>query len=306
MILADKIILQRKNLGMSQEELANEIGVSRQAISKWESTNTIPDLDRIVRMSEVFGVSTDYLLLDEMDEDTNSEPAIERVPKVSIDFARSYINHNRKASVLISSGVAILILMPLLSLIIKPWESTSVALWFPLAVGVLFAVILFIYSGLLLSDYNSLYQDFSLEYGAEGILHKEMNLNKSNFRMKLIYGVALCITAGFSIIFYGLEQKNTNNLTFLQLALILLAIGVFILIQNGMRQQAYNVLLKQGDYQPQKQKKLVEHVASAYWPIMTALYLGYSFITQDWGRSWIIWPIAALFFGAFAAFFDQK
>ena len=62
MILADKITEERKKNGWSQEELANQLGVSRQAVSKWESAGAVPDLQRILQMSELFGVSTDYLL----------------------------------------------------------------------------------------------------------------------------------------------------------------------------------------------------------------------------------------------------
>ena len=62
MILAEKIIDLRKKNGWSQEELAEKMEVSRQSISKWEGAQSVPDMGRIVRLSEVFGVSTDYLL----------------------------------------------------------------------------------------------------------------------------------------------------------------------------------------------------------------------------------------------------
>ena len=65
MILADKIIQLRKRCGMSQDELAELINVSRQSVSKWEGALSVPDLDKILKMSEIFGVSTDYLLKDE-------------------------------------------------------------------------------------------------------------------------------------------------------------------------------------------------------------------------------------------------
>ena len=60
MILAEKITMLRKKSGWSQEELAMKLGISRQSVSKWESTADIPDLDKIIRLSEIFGVSTDY------------------------------------------------------------------------------------------------------------------------------------------------------------------------------------------------------------------------------------------------------
>ena len=66
MILADKLIDLRKKNGWSQEDLADKLGVSRQSISKWESAQSVPDMNRILKLSEIFGVSTDYLLKDEL------------------------------------------------------------------------------------------------------------------------------------------------------------------------------------------------------------------------------------------------
>ena len=62
MTIADRIQTLRKSKGMSQEELADAAGVSRQAVSKWESEQSVPDIDKIVILSEIFDVTTDYLL----------------------------------------------------------------------------------------------------------------------------------------------------------------------------------------------------------------------------------------------------
>ena len=62
MKLADRILELRKQKGISQEALADKFGVSRQAISKWESEQSTPELDKIVLMSDFFEVTTDYLL----------------------------------------------------------------------------------------------------------------------------------------------------------------------------------------------------------------------------------------------------
>ena len=62
MILADKIIEERKRIGLSQEELAEKLNVSRQSVSKWEGAQSIPDINRIIMLAEIFGVTTDYLL----------------------------------------------------------------------------------------------------------------------------------------------------------------------------------------------------------------------------------------------------
>lgn len=67
MIFADKLIRLRKQAGLSQEDLANELNISRQSVSKWEQAQSIPDLDKIIQLSTFFNVSTDYLIKDEIE-----------------------------------------------------------------------------------------------------------------------------------------------------------------------------------------------------------------------------------------------
>lgn len=62
MNIADRIQYLRKSKGLSQEELAEKVGVSRQAVSKWESEQSTPDIEKIIVMSEFFEVTTDYIL----------------------------------------------------------------------------------------------------------------------------------------------------------------------------------------------------------------------------------------------------
>ena len=62
MNIADRIQYLRKQKGYSQEELADKVGVSRQAVSKWESEQSTPDLEKVIAMSELFEVTTDYIL----------------------------------------------------------------------------------------------------------------------------------------------------------------------------------------------------------------------------------------------------
>ena len=64
MNLAEKLQQLRKRNNLSQEQLAEKLGISRQSISKWESEQSAPEIDKIVQLSEIFGVTTDYLLKD--------------------------------------------------------------------------------------------------------------------------------------------------------------------------------------------------------------------------------------------------
>lgn len=78
MILADKIINLRKKAGWSQDELASKLNVTRQSVSKWEGAQSIPDMERIVQMSRLFGVTTDYLLKDELETEEFSSARCRR------------------------------------------------------------------------------------------------------------------------------------------------------------------------------------------------------------------------------------
>ena len=80
MKLGDKIVALRKARGMSQEQLAQHLEVSRQSVSKWELNETTPDLNRVVAMSELFGVTTDYLLKEESREYGESPSKLSQCP----------------------------------------------------------------------------------------------------------------------------------------------------------------------------------------------------------------------------------
>ena len=63
----EKLIKLRKQKGMSQEQLGMQLGITRQSVSKWESGSTLPELSKLIAISEIFGVSVDYLVKDEME-----------------------------------------------------------------------------------------------------------------------------------------------------------------------------------------------------------------------------------------------
>ena len=75
MKLGEKLQQLRKKSGLSQEQLAARLTVSRQAVSKWELNETMPDTENVVQLSRLFGVSCDYLLRDEVDEQGAALPA---------------------------------------------------------------------------------------------------------------------------------------------------------------------------------------------------------------------------------------
>lgn len=90
MNIGDRIQSLRKTKGLSQEQLAEKIGVSRQAVSKWESEQSIPDLDKVIIISEFFDVTTDYLLKgienEKQTEDKKPNANIFMIVATALDF----------------------------------------------------------------------------------------------------------------------------------------------------------------------------------------------------------------------------
>ena len=130
MILADKIAEERKRNGWSQEELAEQLGVSRQAVSKWESAGSVPDLQKVIQLAELFGVSTDYLLKDEMEPEmrgtgyeglSESEQMLHRV---TMEEANEFLAVKEKFAPLIANATALCILSPVLLILLNAFSES--------------------------------------------------------------------------------------------------------------------------------------------------------------------------------------
>jgi transcriptional regulator with XRE-family HTH domain len=114
MILANKIIQLRKQSGWSQENLAEVLNVSRQSVSKWESGNSIPDLNKILKMAEIFGVTTDYLLKDEIESIQSETLDLDnQMVKLSMEEVNKYVEDKIQAAKVISKGVMLCVFSPI-------------------------------------------------------------------------------------------------------------------------------------------------------------------------------------------------
>lgn len=323
MILGDKIFQLRKNKGWSQEELAEKCGVSRQSVSKWEGGASIPDLGKILLLSQLFGVTTDYLLKDELEAPdtelypeavTDREIEKEVRPVVSLDEANTFMALTEKVAPVIAAGVALCVLSPLCLLILccgaeegRLPVSGNMAATLGIVVLLLMvavAVTLFISTGNKMARYEFLEkEEFVLEYGVSGIVMEKWRQFESKFNRSMITGVVLCILAVIPVIVAG--GVNAGDFTCVMafcVLLVMIAAAVNIFIRAGMIKGSYDKLLQQGDYTVENKRgnKLVSKVAGIYWLLVTAVYLGYSFYTGGWRQSWIIWPVAGVVFGAVA------
>ncbi|MBQ7124145.1 MAG: helix-turn-helix transcriptional regulator [Oscillospiraceae bacterium] len=316
MILADKIIELRKKAGLSQEELAEKMGVSRQSVSKWEGALSIPDLDKILLLSEIFGVSTDYLLKDELGDEIpapKEEISESHFRKVTMEEANDFIKVKDETAPMVALGVALCILSPIIMFfLISLYESGKTVLNENAAGGigiialVLFvvpAVALFITSGMKTSKYEYLEKEpIELAYGVSGMVKERQNKLRDKHIRDCVIGICLCVLAAIPL-FIGafFEKADGEVLIGLCLTIMIVAAGVYILIRNGIPWTATEKLLQQDDYSIENKRieKKLDPIATIYWCAVTAAYLGWSFYTFEWHRTWIIWPVAAVFYGVF-------
>ena len=324
MILGDKITDLRKKNGWSQEELANRLGVSRQAVSKWESASSIPDLDKILKMSDLFGVSTDYLLKDslemeramkELSEDDHVESGIgeETVRMISMETANVYLKLLQKISSKIALAVSLCILSPVLLIIfagvadekvganVSPEAAVGAGVVF-LLLMVAAAVAIFIICGRKADVYEFLEKEsIELAYGVKGLVEREKYGYEAVHSRKLMLGIVLCILSAVPIMVFAVSDKSgVLVLIGVDLCLILVAIGVYLIVSTGIIYGGFQKLLEEGDYtrHQKAENKRNDVLDKIYWCSVTAIYLAWSFITMDWGKTWIIWPVAGVAYGA--------
>lgn len=305
MILADKIIEERKKNGWSQEELASKLGVSRQAVSKWESAGSIPDLKRILQMSELFGVTTDYLLKDEIEEEPLNEYTETNTIKVSMEEANQYLDMKSKGSRIVANATSLCILSPVPLIVLGTMTEDHILIGFSLVlllVLVAIAVYLFVNYGLRESHMQHLEKEiFETEYGVLGMVCERREQYESTFTRNIAIGVVLCILSVIPTIMAGvMEVEDYMSGISVGLLLIIVSIGVNILIRASMIKSSYDTLLQEGEYTIEEKhlKKKTGAFSGAYWCLMVAIYLGWSFWTNNWKFTWIIWPVAGVLYAA--------
>ncbi|MBQ7918522.1 MAG: helix-turn-helix transcriptional regulator [Lachnospiraceae bacterium] len=314
MILADKIIELRKKNGWSQEELAEKVHVSRQSVSKWEGAQSVPDLEKIILLSQIFGVSTDYLLKDEMEEQdyvpsTDVEVA-ENVRRVSMEEAAAFLKVKEKTTNMVALGVSLCILSPALLLVLGAGvESGVFSITEGIATGiglvvlllmVIIAVAMFVYVGMQTGIYEYLEKvEIETEYGVSGMVKERKKSLEQKYMRNNIFGVCLCIFAAIPVIatcFLG-ENDFLAGVAICT-TLVLVALGVFLFITVGIPWESYQKLLQEGDYTVEKKKNRKEWggLISAYWLIAVAIFLGVAMTSNNWAFAGVFWTVAGILF----------
>lgn len=318
MILADKIVSLRKKAGWSQEDLAEKLGVTRQSVSKWEGAQSVPDMDKVVMMSRLFGVSTDFLLKDELEEEAPCAAAQDDdtpLRRVSLTQASAYLALRKAAAPKIAIATALCITSPVTLILLAGMSEVQ---RFPISgnaaagIGlcvllglVALAVSIFLRTSAEAKEYRFLEEEpFETEYGVEGMVRQRQREYKDTHTRLVTVGVVLCVLAAVPL--FAAMCINGSDLLYIAAVcalLVLVAIGCLALVTAGVYQCAMEQLLEEGDYtRPQKKHhKLMGTVTMIYWLTATAVFLLYTYGPHGNGQprySWIIWAVAGVLYAA--------
>lgn len=335
MNLAEKIIMLRKQKGWSQEALAERMEISRQSISKWELGTAVPELDKILKLSELFDVSTDYLLKDEIEAlpgkcsgkhpaETNASPEYissenktdytetesKKAAYISRTDAVAFMEVRKQASKPMGIAIALFILSPI-CLILLAGNYKILSVPEDLAAGIGVAILLFlvmigvsilIFQDSKLSKYKYLEtENLELETNtAETVRNRQKEYEPTN-RNYTIIGVALCILAAIPVILAGCLNAGDAVTSFCTGFLLLwIAIAVYCFVSSSMITGSFDQLLQENDYTPENKEinERIKYFPEIYWCIITSLFFAFGFMNNSWEKTGYIWPIAGILYVA--------
>ena len=315
MIFADKLVDLRKKSGWSQEELAEKLNVSRQAVSKWESAQSVPDMGRIVQLSDLFGVSTDYLLKDELEQaELSSDAAADSLTRtVDMEEANDFLKTKEENARRVALAVMLCILSPVVLILLGGAYDQGMVNWsenvvagtglIVLMLMVIPAVGMFIISGMRMSRFEYLEKEpVETLYGVSGMVRDRMEKFRPAHSRYLILGVMLCVASAiplFIAMIFGQENVFMGTAC-VAAVLMMTAAGVLLIVRVSIIWGSCQMLLEEGDYTrgAKEENSRYGFISGIYWSLATAAYLAWGFISNSWDRNWIIWPVAGAAYGA--------
>lgn len=217
-MLADKIIFLRKQQNLSQEELAFKLDVSRQSVSKWETGQSVPDIEKLILLSEIFDASIDYLIKDNEKEVSSPIKDKTTMIKMTMSKVKNYLSYRVRASWWLAISTSLLILSPILFLILKTISmnfNTSFSSMYANLIGVInlfiilvFSVSVYVYFGLKSSQYKFLEckETINLENGVIEFVKDKQNKFKNIYIPCNIIAAAIILLSPLPLIIVAFLQ----------------------------------------------------------------------------------------------------
>lgn len=267
-------------------------------------------------------VISEFGNLDELGDTLGIKQVIENktdITLVTYEEAKNYIEESRAAAPKTALGVLLCIISPITLLLLiglKELGVVGVKEELLIAAG-LVVLICLVATGVLhfirytskLEKYEYLkFNVFELDYKAEEMVRNIQKQDEPTYKAAVSISVVCYILSALPVIVTPLVSEIDGlSVIAVTVTLIIVALSTYNLINKSSYYEPCNVLLQQGDYSVRsKSNKTFQTVSKVYWCVVVAVYLGYSFITNNWVMSWIIWPVAGVLFGAIKAISEGR
>ena len=325
MSFGENVGYYRKRLGLTQEELAEKLFISRQTVSRWETDSTFPDVEMLIRLCDLFMCDMDTLVRgsaqessvfrdgSETKEDVETEISKDascKTKELSGEKLAAYDKHMNKFAFLIALGVFGIIFGVSVMLLCQAF-SLSAELSVCIMLGfIAVSVAVFIISGLG-------HTDFMKENPIIGAYPKDLARSFSRKMAVMIVTATVLLFGGIIaiIIMCNDSAKIPSVLTletweYLSAAILLfcIAVSVFLYVLAGMIHSKYetdeynNECIKQGfaegEYRKKKEGKPGDSICGVIMIIATAVFLLLGFTMNLWHPAWVAFPIGGLLCGA--------
>ena len=285
MAFSDNLQFIRAQANITQEQLAEQLDVSRQSVSKWESGASFPEMDTLLRICDLYNVNLDTLLRGSVEESRVSDTARydDHMNRFSLQIALSVFA--------IIAGVALMILLNTLAL---P-EMLAVAL-FMLILTI--SVVVMVAGGIQHDNFRKKHpviQDFYTEEEKDAF-HQKFVWYIAGGVGAILFGVVLLVG-----VFAFLPEKEPYESFAAAVFMLLVAGAVFSFIYGGIQEDKYKIWKYNRDNNPDPEsKRRLDLIGAACGVIMllaTAVYVGLGLTRNTWGTAWWIFAVGGILCG---------
>ena len=289
MSLSENLQNLRKIKNMSQEELAEKLNVSRQAVSKWESGSGYPETEKIISICEIFDCSMDQLVKGKISNDIKSE-------KNNYDLIMT------KAAKEISLGVALILLGVSIMLTIigfasneQTEEQFALIGVIAILIGVVFAVPMFIINGSKIESFKKKNPKMANVYTED-----EVDEANSKYTKYLATGISIIILGVVTMMLFLVLKTFGEESTFpVAILMYLITIGVLIIVYSGMMKEKFNI--EKYNYENTEEYKKVDNKVGKICGIImlatTIIFLVWGFTLNMWYINWVVYPVGGIMCG---------
>lgn len=246
MTLGQKLKALLKDNGMTQEDLAEQLDVSRQAVGKWVNDKGIPEVGKLVQISNLFGVSTDYLLKEDCEE--KNVPEEKTISGngyyVSQEMLDGYLSYSRQNVKQITGGISLFILSNVFDSFGNHSRILSFLCWFTMIAG----IVMILWYFLQIKQYQEIRNEhLTFDDKVFEAFQKQRAIRRKKYAVMMIAGVVILLASSEAGYFFMLHFGRTAYNAF---EWIVDTIWMAFMIWAGMSMHIDSIIIKNAEHTP--------------------------------------------------------